>query len=278
MKLQDREFFRRDVLCVAPDLVGLILVRRLPDGTLLRARITETEAYRGAQDTACHACHGRTKRTEVLYHDGGTIYVYLCYGMHWMLNIVTGHVDEPQAVLIRACADGANGPGKLTKRLQIDKVFNGGDITACPELWIEDDGCASRSKPTPASGIGLCRARGPGAALALEMRRTGGMHMTYTPDTPLEALAGIGPKKAQAFQKLGVATLRDLAGLYPGGTRTGRSFARSRTRSPRGRVHPRRGRGRAARTVCPQRAHAGQGAHRGRHRRAGRDLLQPALP
>lgn len=69
-KLQDREFFRRDVLCVAPDLVGRILVRRLPDGTLLRARITETEAYRGAQDTACHACHGRTKRTEVLYHDG----------------------------------------------------------------------------------------------------------------------------------------------------------------------------------------------------------------
>ena len=76
-KLQDLEFFRRDVLCVAPDLVGRILVRRLPDGTLLRARITETEAYRGAQDTACHACHGRTKRTEVLYHDGGTIYVYL---------------------------------------------------------------------------------------------------------------------------------------------------------------------------------------------------------
>ena len=99
-----------------------------------------TYDYRGVQDTACHACHGRTKRTEVLYHDGGTIYVYLCYGMHWMLNIVTGHVDEPQAVLIRACADGANGPGKLTRRLQIDKAFNDGDITTCPELWIEDDG------------------------------------------------------------------------------------------------------------------------------------------
>ena len=139
-KLQDRVFFRPDVLCGPPDLVGRILVRRLPDGTLLRARITETEAYRGAQDTACHACHGRTKRTEVLYHDGGTIYVYLCYGMHWMLNIVTGHADEPQAVLIRACADGANGPGKLTRQLQIDKAFNDGDITTCPELWIEDDG------------------------------------------------------------------------------------------------------------------------------------------
>lgn len=154
MKLQDREFFRRDVLCVAPDLVGRILVRRLPDGTLLRARIMETEAYRGAQDTACHACHGRTKRTEVLYHDGGTIYVYLCYGMHWMLNIVTGHVDEPQAVLIRACADGANGPGKLTKHLQIDKAFNDGDITACPELWIEDDGLRFALETDTRVGIG----------------------------------------------------------------------------------------------------------------------------
>lgn len=121
---------------------------------LLRARITETEAYRGAQDTACHACHGRTKRTEVLYHDGGTIYVYLCYGMHWMLNIVTGHVDEPQAVLIRACADGAGGPGKLTRRLQIDKAFNDGDITACPELWIEDDGLRFALETDTRVGIG----------------------------------------------------------------------------------------------------------------------------
>ena len=167
MKLQDREFFRRDVLCVALDLVGRILVRRLPDGTLLRARITETEAYRGAQDTACHACHGRTKRTEVLYHDGGTIYVYLCYGMHWLMNVITGereqpqgvllragHMDEPQAVLIRACADGANGPGKLTKRLQIDKTFNDGDITACPELWIEDDGLRFALETDTRVGIG----------------------------------------------------------------------------------------------------------------------------
>ena len=121
MKLQDREFFRRDVLCVAPELVGRILVRRLPDGTLLRARITETEAYRGEQDTACHASRGRTRRTEVLYHDGGTIYVYLCYGMHWMLNIVTGHADEPQA---------------------------------CPELWLEDDGQRFALEPDTRVGIG----------------------------------------------------------------------------------------------------------------------------
>ena len=154
MKLQDLEFFRRDVLCVAPELVGRILVRRLPDGTLLRARITETEAYRGEQDTACHASRGRTQRTEVLYHDGGTIYVYLCYGMHWMLNIVTGHADEPQAVLIRACADGANGPGKLTKRLQIDKTFNDRVILTCPELWLEDDGQRFALETDTRVGIG----------------------------------------------------------------------------------------------------------------------------
>lgn len=278
MKLQDREFFRRDVLCVAPDLVGLILVRRLPDGTLLRARITETEAYRGAQDTACHACHGRTKRTEVLYHDGGTIYVYLCYGMHWMLNIVTGHVDEPQAVLIRACADGANGPGKLTKRLQIDKVFNGGDITACPELWIEDDGLRFALETDTRVGIGYAAPEDPGAALALEMRRTGGMHMTYTPDTPLEALAGIGPKKAQAFQKLGVATLRDLAGLYPRRYEDRTQFRTIADAQPGEAVCIRAAVAADRAHSMSARAHAGQGAHRGRHRRAGRDLLQPALP
>ncbi|MFR6424267.1 MAG: hypothetical protein ACLUNO_00680 [Oscillospiraceae bacterium] len=103
--------------------------------------------------------------------------------------------------------------------------------------------------------------------------------MTYTPDTPLEALAGIGPKKAQAFQKLGVATLRDLAGLYPRRYEDRTQFRTIAAAQPGEAVCIRAdGRGRSARTVCPQRAHARQGTHRGRHRRAGRDLLQPALP
>ena len=147
-------FYHRDCLEVAPDLVGKLLMRRLPDGTILRERIAETEAYRGQEDLACHASKGRTPRTELLYRESGVIYVYLCYGMHWMLNIVTGYVDEPQAVLIRACADGANGPGKLTKRLQIDKAFNDGDITACPELWIEDDGLRFALETDTRVGIG----------------------------------------------------------------------------------------------------------------------------
>ena len=118
-------------------LIGKILVRRFPDGTELRTRITETEAYFGEADTACHASHGRTKRTEVLYHPAGTIYVYLCYGMHWMLNLVTGPADSPQAVLIRG-VEGATGPGRVTKLLQIDKSLN--DTALGGALALADDG------------------------------------------------------------------------------------------------------------------------------------------
>lgn len=135
----ERGFFERDVLDVAPELVGKVLVRRLPDGAEKRLVITETEAYRGAEDTACHASHGRTKRSEVLYHRAGTIYVYLCYGMHWLMNLVTGDINQPQAVLIRAC-EGAEGPGRLTKALGVTGEYNDSDITDCPTLWVEDQG------------------------------------------------------------------------------------------------------------------------------------------
>ena len=132
MKLPD-EFYHRPCLEVAHDLVGKVLV--YGDQKL---RISETEAYVGESDTACHAHKGRTKRTEVMYMQAGTIYIYLCYGIHWLLNIVTGEVDQPEAVLIRACVD-AEGPGKLTKRLDITGDLNRQSI--CGEaLYIEDDG------------------------------------------------------------------------------------------------------------------------------------------
>lgn len=132
------EFYHRPCLQVARELVGKWLVRRLPSGQVLRLRISETEAYCGEADTACHAHKGRTKRTEVLYADAGTIYIYLCYGMHWLLNVVTGDAEDPQAVLIRACVD-APGPGRLTKALRITGELNRGSICG-EELWIEDDG------------------------------------------------------------------------------------------------------------------------------------------
>ena len=137
MEKLDYSFFHRPCLDVARDLVGKILVHETEAG-VFRLRISETEAYWGAEDTACHVSKGRTPRTEVFFADAGTLYVYLCYGMHWMLNIVTGDAEDPQAVLIRACVE-APGPGKLTKKLGITGSLNKGSILDGP-LWIEDDG------------------------------------------------------------------------------------------------------------------------------------------
>ncbi len=150
--MADREFFRADALTLAPALVGKLLVRTFPDGSEKRLRISETEAYCGVEDTACHAHKGKTKRAEILWCDGGTIYVYLCYGMHEMLNIVSGREDEPQAVLIRCC-EGFEGPGKLTKELGIDRSLNGLNILSCDRLRIEDDGAKVNIIQLPRVGI-----------------------------------------------------------------------------------------------------------------------------
>ena len=133
-----RSFFTRDVLTVAPELLGKILVCRV-NNDFFRNRITETEAYRGSEDLACHACKGRTARTEAMYHTGGVVYVYLIYGMYWMLNIVTGYENEPQAVLIRGI-EGLYGPGRITRKLKIDRSFYDEDLTISSRIWIEDDG------------------------------------------------------------------------------------------------------------------------------------------
>ena len=151
-KILDENFFHRDVLEVAPDLVGKFLVRTFDDGTVVKLRITETEAYRGEEDTACHASKGRTERTEVLYGKAGTIYVYLCYGVHWLMNVVTGEEGQPQAVLFRACQV-YDGPGKLTKKLGIDKSFNKESFCGNPRIRIEDDGYSPEIEKLPRVGI-----------------------------------------------------------------------------------------------------------------------------
>ena len=151
-KKLDYEFFHRPCLTVARDLVGKVLVHRLPDGRVLHLRISETEVYCGEADTACHAHKGRTQRTEVMYMEAGTIYVYLCYGMHWLLNLVTGEKDAPEAVLIRACVE-AQGPGKLTKTLGITGELNWGSILD-NELWVEDDGFVCEVTADKRVGIG----------------------------------------------------------------------------------------------------------------------------
>ena len=126
-------FFHRDCLEVAPDLVGKLCCHRLPDGEVRVVRITETEAYRGVEDLACHAAKGRTKRTEVLYAKSGTIYLYLCYGMHWLMNIVTGEEEQPQAVLLRAAQEHP-GPARLTKYLQLTGADNAKPLIGHPDL------------------------------------------------------------------------------------------------------------------------------------------------
>ena len=139
-------------MTAAQQLLGQYLVREY-DGEMLVCHITETEAYCGEADTACHAHRGRTKRTEVMYMEAGTIYIYLCYGVHWMLNIVTGEENQPEAVLIRACEGKMNGPGKLTKALKITGALNRGSILG-DELWIEDDGFTCAVATDTRVGIG----------------------------------------------------------------------------------------------------------------------------
>ena len=148
MERLNYDFFHRHALEVAPELVGKLLIH---NGQALR--ISETEAYCGESDTACHASRGRTKRTEVLYADAGTIYVYLCYGMHWLMNVITGDVDDPQSVLIRACVE-APGPGKLTKKLGITGEENRDNIVTSETLWIGDDGFRCPVRTDTRVGIG----------------------------------------------------------------------------------------------------------------------------
>ena len=124
---------------LAPLLLGKWLCRRLEDGSVLRARIVETECYFGEEDTACHAHKGKTPRTEVLYMRGGVAYVYLCYGMHSLLNVVSGEEGHPEAVLLRG-VEGHVGPGRLTRYLQIDCRDNRTELSPEGGIWIEDDG------------------------------------------------------------------------------------------------------------------------------------------
>ena len=138
-KILPLKFFRRSALEVAPELLGKYLVRDLPRGRRLYGVITEVEAYDGHDDKASHASRGKTKRNEPMFERGGVWYVYLCYGMYWMLNVVTSDKDYPSAVLIRG-VEGFNGPGKLTKYFEINKSFNNKPVNKKTGLYIENRG------------------------------------------------------------------------------------------------------------------------------------------
>lgn len=146
------EFFRRDVLTVAPELLGKRLVRKYNNDEEIRYVITEAEAYIAPHDKACHASKGRTPRTEVMFKDGGLVYVYLIYGLFWMLNIVTGREGEASAVLIRGVQD-TSGPGRVGRLLQLDKSFYGENLYTSNRLWIEDAATSPKYKSLPRVGI-----------------------------------------------------------------------------------------------------------------------------
>ena len=178
-------WFTRPTCVVAADLIGKILCRQFTDTDgsvkVLRMRISETEAYIGESDGSVQAHIKRSKqKSALMYREGGIFYVYLTYGVHHMLNVVSGLAESPEAVLIRAgfwtedserLGDDLSaeqllshdrpqnylkplaGPGKLTKRLQIDRDLYGKPISPVSGLWIEDDGCTPPVSLRPRIGI-----------------------------------------------------------------------------------------------------------------------------
>ena len=184
--IRSREFYCRSTLRVARDLIGARLVRIL-DGQKLVGLITETEAYIGEKDLACHAKAGLTARTAVMYGEPGHAYVYFTYGNHWMLNAVTEREGFPAAVLIRAIQpiegievmlerrNGRDtfGPGKLTQALSITKGENGVDLTVTTGgLWIEAGIQVPNSRVTKGPRVGLNNTPEPWLSKPWRFRKT----------------------------------------------------------------------------------------------------------
>ncbi len=144
----------RGTVRLARGLLGCFLVRTR-DGVAEARLITEVEAYDGERDRACHARAGKTARTATMYRPGGCWYVYLCYGVHEMLNLVTGPEGWPAAVLIRGLA-GASGPGRVTRALGIDRRLDGAPAEPASGLHLEDRGVRvprSWVRATPRVGV-----------------------------------------------------------------------------------------------------------------------------
>ena len=144
-----REFYTRKTLAVARDLLGKYLVRKVRNRIMV-GKIVETEAYIGPNDRASHAFGGKiTPRNQTEYLEGGHIYIYLCYGMYWQMNITTEKTNKPECVLIRALGPvmitnnkkkETNGPGKLCRWMKLDKSFDTEDLTKSKRIWLEDRG------------------------------------------------------------------------------------------------------------------------------------------
>jgi DNA-3-methyladenine glycosylase len=187
-----REFYQRPTRAVARDLLGKLLVRALPEG-VVAARLVEVEAYLGVSDPAAHTFGGRrTARNEVMWGDGGHLYVYFVYGMHFCMNVVTRTAGVPQAVLLRAALPvrgeeivGArragragphvfDGPARLCQGLGVDRELNGADLTTGTAIWLASDGVVcGRSWVRRLPRVGVAYAREAAAwplRFALDLR------------------------------------------------------------------------------------------------------------
>ncbi|MCL2861293.1 MAG: DNA-3-methyladenine glycosylase [Firmicutes bacterium] len=152
MRITDKNFFKVPVLELAEKLLGKIIVREI-GGELRRFCITEVEAY-GTNDSACHASRGKTKRNAPMFEEGGVVYVYLCYGIFNILNIVSGEKDAGEGVMIRGIDD-IFGPGKVGRIMEITRDLNYEDLSTSNKIWIEDDGFkVSNIEKYPRVGIG----------------------------------------------------------------------------------------------------------------------------
>ena len=167
-----RKFYNRDTLVVARELLGKFLVRRTPKGNIV-AKIVEVEAYRGSDDPASHAYKGETPRNRLMFGKPGFAYVYFIYGNHYCLNVTTEREGVPGAVLMRAVeiVEGmelarkngeiaslvnlSNGPGKLTKALNISKIHNGLDLTNADELFIRSQGTVESFEIATSRRVGV---------------------------------------------------------------------------------------------------------------------------
>lgn len=158
-----RDFYTRDTLIVAKELLGKYIVRKIERNYLV-GKIVETEAYIGPKDKASHSYHWKiTKRNLAEFLEGGHIYIYLCYGMYWQLNITTSINGKPECVLIRALEpisglkmkNLANGPGKLCKWLKLDKSFYGEDLVKSKRIWLEQGEKVKNSEIIKSKRIGI---------------------------------------------------------------------------------------------------------------------------
>ena len=173
----DYSFYQRsDVVQIAKELLGKWLFTQIDGDPMTGGIIVETEAYAGPEDRASHAFgNRRTKRTEVMYHEGGIAYIYLCYGVHFLLNVVTNTLDIPHAILIRAIVPKigietikrrrngklplSSGPGLVTQALGITSEQNGRSFSST-SLWIEDRGVVLMPEQilaTPRIGIAYAK-------------------------------------------------------------------------------------------------------------------------